>query len=294
MEEVTKTIATYFAALHECNAEKFHAFWHPHGLLLGVAPDGSVVARDAAEFCAGVVARGASADLAAHDKILSIEIIDATCASAKVQIALPPAPTSPTPTTSPTLYTDFLTLLRDPAIGSGGEWRVISKIYSSAPLDAATDNKLLPHDFADVAAAVWDGPFGYAMANRARDAAAMAKVFHPFCNLTFATPGGVVVVDCKSFLDRVANRWSVDVHAPYAHLKDDPRAASADTLVSMDFIGPSACRVVLKVGFPPFLYTDVLLLLKLGAACGEGREEGGWWIVAKSSGNVPFMAEDKM
>ena len=93
--------------------------WHPQGLLLGVSPGGDVIVRDAETFCTGVVARGASGtnEFTQWDRILSLSMVNATMAAAKVQIALPPAPGSPTPTTEPTLYTDFLVFLRDPAIG---------------------------------------------------------------------------------------------------------------------------------------------------------------------------------
>ena len=119
----------------------------------------------------------------------------------------------------------------------------------------------------------------------------MARFFHPACDLTFALPDGVVVVPSADFCERVAARWSMELHRPWAHLRDDPRAAACDSLVSVDFAGPGVCRAVLRIGYPPFLYTDVLLLLRLGAEC-EGRPGGSWWIVAKSSGNVPLLREE--
>ena len=286
------TLGRYFSALHECDADAFHRMWHPRGILLGLGPAGEVVQRDAATFCEGVVKRGQSTEYAVHDQILLVERIDSTCASAKVRIALPPAPDSPTPTLAATLYTDWLTLLKDPEVG----WRVISKIYSSKPL---VDSPALegvgaidPADFAAVSAACWDG---YVAAGRACDGAAMARVFHSACNLTFVLPSGVVVVPSKEFCERVATRWSMEAHAPYAHLKDDPRATSCDSLVSIDFAGPNVCRCILRIGYPPFLYTDVLLLLKQSQQQGDERADcaPGWWIVAKSSGNVPFLADER-
>lgn len=328
---IVSVIADYFTALHDCDAEAFNRMWHPKGVLLGVGPDGTVVSRDAATFCAGVVKRGASSEYRTHDKILSLERIDHTCASAKVSIALPAAPDSPTPTQTATVYTDFLTLLCDPALG----WRVIAKVYSANPLVASPADEgvapILPADFAAAAAACWDG---YVAAGRACDAAAMARVFHPACNLTFATPDALCLVPADAFCERVATRWAMPIHAPYAHLQADPRAASADSLVSLDFAGPGyrpppararralslawrvvarahvhahlrarrafrhplsrlclsalwwrrVCRAVLRVAYPPFLYTDVLLLYRLGS--------GEWWIVAKSSGNVPFLKDE--
>mmetsp|Transcript_17087 Transcript_17087/g.30499 ORF Transcript_17087/g.30499 Transcript_17087/m.30499 type:complete len:288 (-) Transcript_17087:696-1559(-) len=282
MDELQAVLATYFDALHRCDRNAFHAMWHPQGVLLGLGPSGLVVARDADEFCAGVVSRGASPELAKHDSIMALERIDSTCASAKVCIALPPAPGSPTPTTEPTLYTDWLTLLKDPKLG----WRVVAKVYSSRPLGALADvEKIVPSDFASAATAVWDG---YVAAGRACDGTAMSRIFHPVCNLTFVTPEEVVVIGSIEFCERVATRWTMDAHRPFAHLKDDFRVAACDTLLSLDFVGPAVARATLRIGFPPFLYTDVLLLLKLSAKC-NGRD--GWWVVAKSSGHVPFLID---
>jgi len=286
---ITRVLACYHAALHECDAEQFHKMWHPRGVLLGVGPDGAVVARTAEEFVAGVVSRGTSPEYAKHDKVLSIEVVDGTCASAKVQIALPPAPNSPTPTTQPVLYTDFLTLLKDASI-DGGSWRIIAKTFSSASLaegPASTTTRILPKDFLEATSAAWDL---YVGAGRACDSSAMARVFHPSCNLTFATSEGIALIDCAQFCEHVGSRWQSDKHKHYAHLRGDARAAAADTLLSLDFAGPCVCRVMLRVGYPPFLYTDVLLLLKISAPL-HGRE-GGWWIVAKSSGNVPFLSDE--
>lgn len=279
---VVDVLKTYFAALHESSEAKFHLMWHPRGALLGIGPSGTVVARGSEEFLAGVTKRAPSIDLAAHDRILSLEMIDDTCASAKVQVALPPTPNSPTPTFSETLDTAWLTLLHDPSI-DGGSWRIISKVKSSVPLfGEAAAIGLLPQDFIEASAAVWDG---YCSAGRRCDEAAMRRIFHPLCNLTFATPDSIVLVDCDAFCERVGNRWELPVHRPYAHLKDDPRASAADTLLSIDFAGPGVCRAILRIGYPPFLYTDVLLLLEATGG------SGSWWIVAKSSGNVPFLKE---
>jgi len=286
LDALRATIHDYFSALHECDASAFHRMWHPRGVLLGLSPSGAVVARSADEFCAGVVARGKSPEYAKHDAILSVESLDPSCASAKVCIALPPAPDSPTPTTTPVLYTDFLTLLKDPALG----WRVIAKVYSSKPLTAPSLEgvpPILPGEFGAAAGACWDG---YVAAGRACDADAMSKVFHPACSLTFVGDEGVVVVSSEAFCERVSGRWGMESHKPYAHLRDDPRVASCDSLVSLDFAGPSVCRAMLRIGYPPFLYSDVLLLLKLSSEC-RGRD-GGWWIVAKSSVNVPFLADE--
>ena len=93
---------------------------------------------------------------------------------------------------------------------------------------------------------------------------------------------------------------------PWGHSKIEHRARSAnadftttsaasDSLLALDFAGPGVCRAILRVGYPPFLYTDVLLLLKQDQQPQQQQRlesAGGWWIVAKSSGNVPFLKEE--
>ena len=230
---VRATLAKYFTALHECDEAAFRGMWHPQGLLLGLANDGSVVCRDCETFCASAVARGKSSAYAAHDAILSVHVLDGTCASAKVQVALPPAPSSPTPTIEPTLYTDWLTLLHDPSLGG---WRIIAKVYSSAPLAQGNGGgaPITPQHFHDVTSAVWEV---YVAAGRGCDAEAMARVFHPCCNLTYAGTDGVAVIGCDDFCAHVATRWDSDKHRAWAHLKNDPRASAQDTLLSCDFAG---------------------------------------------------------
>ena len=47
----------------------------------------------------------------------------------------------------------------------------------------------------------------------------------------------------------------------YAHLAQDERIASSDTLLDVVFAGPGVAFAFLKIGFPPKLYTDVLSLM---------------------------------
>jgi len=261
------------------------------GLLLGISPDGSVVCRDHDEFCRAAMARGPSIDYAKHDTVLSIERLDDTCASAKVQIVLPASPTSLTPTFEPTCYTDWLTLLHDTAIGG---WRVISKVYSGTPFEEHKGSARVlasvpvePGAFHDLASAVWDV---YVGSGRACDGVTMATIFHPCSKLTFINDNGSLSqISCNDFCAHVSGRWSSPKHLAWSHLQNDPRASSADTLLSIDFAGPNVARVTLKIGYPPFLYHDVLLMLRVSQPlCGRA----GWWIVAKSSANIPFLQED--
>eukprot|EP00327_Prymnesium_parvum_P033018 CAMPEP_0195595418 /NCGR_PEP_ID=MMETSP0815-20121206/1927_1 /TAXON_ID=97485 /ORGANISM="Prymnesium parvum, Strain Texoma1" /LENGTH=190 /DNA_ID=CAMNT_0040734663 /DNA_START=30 /DNA_END=603 /DNA_ORIENTATION=- len=137
------------------------------------------------------MARGPSIDYAKHDTVLSIERLDDTCASAKVQIVLPASPTSLTPTFEPTCYTDWLTLLHDTAIGG---WRVISKVYSGTPFEEHKGSARVlasvpvePGAFHDLASAVWDV---YVGSGRACDGVTMAMIFHPCSKLTFINDNG--------------------------------------------------------------------------------------------------------
>ena len=101
----------------------------------------------------------------------------------------------------------------------------------------------------------------------------MAKVFHPKCRLTYTGGDGKVVIKSQDeFLAMVRDRYSTPMHAPYAHLRDDPRAAAGDTLLSITFATPDLAMVVLKVGHPPCLWTDLLTCARIG---------GQWWIVAE-------------
>ena len=119
----------YFTALHDCDGDAFDAMFHPCGKLLGLDPDGSVVSRDHGAFRAGALTRGASPELRRHDRILCTRALGDSLCTAKVQIALPAAPTSPTPTTQPVLYTDFVAMLRD-----GATWKIVAKVYASGAL----------------------------------------------------------------------------------------------------------------------------------------------------------------
>lgn len=288
---ISAALSLYFSALHECDEKKFRAIWHPQGLLFGLSDDGSVVSRDSEAFCQGVVSRSPSSEYSIHDTVLSIHMLGETCAGAKVMIALPPATSSLTPTFEPTLYTDWLTLLHDSTVGG---WRIISKVYSSTPLAKSildggglASPPITPSHFSEVASAIWDG---YVGSGRAGDEAGMSKIFHPYAKLTFINDeGGLTHLNSTEFCKMVGTRWSSEKHKPWAHLSGDPRCSAQDKLLSIDFAGPNVAQVTLKIGYPPYLYHDVLLLLRVSMPI-QGRD--GWWIVAKSSVNSPFLKDE--
>ena len=138
----------------------------------------------------------------------------------------------------------WLTLLKE-----SGAWIVISDV-SSAAVGSCT-----PEDMAAAVKACW---VEYCGANRTCDGPRMAEVFHPVCRLTYTGQDGALVLKPQDeFVKMVADRYTLPLHAPYAHLRDDPRVAAADSLLSTSFAAPDVCMVVLKVGHPPMLWTDV-------------------------------------
>jgi hypothetical protein len=158
------------------------------------------------------------------------------------------------------------------------QWKCISAAF-------ARDKEfksIRPEDFSAVMALTWDG---YCGANRACDGVAMAKVFHETCRLTKADNNVVLILSQKVFCQKVTHRYSQEeIHIPYAHLQNDPRAAERDTLLSIDFATADLAMVTLKVGHPPFLWTDILTCAKIN---------GQWWIVHKSSCSEPFLVDLK-
>jgi hypothetical protein len=165
-------------------------------------------------------------------------------------------------------------------------------IYNNGP-----SNKVVPSSFQDVCALVWDG---YCHANRCCDGNEMAQHFHPTCRLTYSTQqqqsAETTIVICESdeFYDKVQHRYMTSPHKEYQHLKDHPNVGNWDGLNSIEFATPHLSLVVLTVGHPPFLWTDLLTCAYLGRRRSIGDESGveltidepavrKWWIIHKSS-----------
>jgi len=264
--DVASALLAYFEGLHQCNVKRLQDVWHPEAHLYGVAPDGkSVVDRDAATFFAGVAARGNSEHLANFDKIVNIDTASDKCAVAKVQIALPPAPTSPTPTYSDVLYTDFLVLLR-----LGGRWQIISKVFSAAPLSQSSYQE--PYDaLARTCTEPVSGVLKYYEGGHLSQTQVMGESFHKVARLGYADENcELVLLSRDAFFERVKARQ------PTA---GDGAALKFDKIMSVDKAGPNVALIKLQIGYPPVLYTDVLSMLRLGDR---------WWIIAKSSDCEPF------
>jgi Putative lumazine-binding len=158
-------------------------------------------------------------------------------------------------------------------------WRCISAAFSFA-----SSGTILPTpQWGSVISMVWDG---YCAANRACDGAKMLReAFHSTCRLTYcdgAQEGTVQIKDANEFATRVTTRYEGGMHAPFQHLKDDPRVSAEDSLIAVDFCAPDCCMVVLKVGHPPCLWTDLLTCMYI---------DGTWWIVHKSSCHEKFLTD---
>ena len=180
----------------------------------------------------------------------------------------------------------FMVLLLD----RSSHWRCISAAFSLLSAQPSPTYLVQPVDMKDVMACVWDG---YCMANRACAGNKMAEVFHKTCRLTYvdvttintADDGddGIRIWDCDRFCQKVTNRYIAEPpHIPYAHLQNDPLLASGDELLGIEFAEGSSyvAMVILKVGHPPFLWTDLLTCAKLGTK---------WYIVHNSSTSEPFL-----
>lgn len=160
-------------------------------------------------------------------------------------------------------------------------WRCIS-----AALSHGNDANVEPYsEFETLKEVVWGG---YRQVNRDCDGAKMAQYFHETCRLTYvdAETGKVRILNSQEFCDMVRLRYSLEPHKHYVHLENDDRVAAKDELLSGQFATPLVAMVKLKVGHPPFLWTDFLTVSKL--------RNGRWWIVHKSSCSEPLLVDEKL
>jgi hypothetical protein len=176
----------------------------------------------------------------------------------------------------------FLTFLNSQLVG----WTCISAAFSD------TTGPILPSHFQSVTQLTWEG---YCGANRACDGAAMAKVFHPDCRLTYVDHGydkedDIAIWSQAAFCDKVQNRYTNQaMHQPFASLQSHSNIGVYDSLQAIEFVTPNLCMVTLQVGHPPCLWTDLL-------TCGflVSDTDIGWWILHKSSCHEEFELTDDM
>ena len=173
------------------------------------------------------------------------------------------------------IYSGFLVFLKEQ---EGGDliWKCIS-----ASLGPQMKERILPNSYKEVSTLTWDG---YCHANVLCDGDLMSNYFHDTCRLTYTGPSDrIVVCNSQEFFEKVSGRYeNEELHKPYAHLKNSPLLADANSLLSIEFASPQIAMVILKIGHPPFLWTDLL-------TCARILEHGEmkWWIMHKSSDNEP-------
>lgn len=179
------------------------------------------------------------------------------------------------------IYTGFIVFLQQGATSSttatDSSWQAIS--VGLAPYEAGTQ-PVGPAHFAAVTELTWKG---YCHASRQCDGKLMAEYFHAKCRLTYTDTSKqeIAIVDAPTFYKKVQQRYTsqelASMHLPYAHLQNDHALIGQfDTLISVDFASATLALVVLKVGHPPCLWTDLL-------TCACDKDTGRWWIVHKSS-----------
>jgi len=161
-------------------------------------------------------------------------------------------------------FVGFVTLL-----SSLDRWVAISVVVARK-----TPTRIQPDDFQGALRCSWGQ---YCGANRNCDGAAMAQVFHPLCRQTYSSHK-IEIISCAEFCSMVSNRYESEPHARYARYQHS-QAAVGDTLQGISMVTPRLALVRLKVGHPPYLWSDMLICAKI---------KGSWWIVAESSSTEPF------
>lgn len=112
---ITACVQTYLDGLHEGDAAKIAAAFHPCAHLYSLADDGTVADVPREEWLARVRARPSptATGLARHDRILAVDQNGPDAACVKLECAIPPR-----------FFTDYLLLLR----GAEG-WRIVAKSF---------------------------------------------------------------------------------------------------------------------------------------------------------------------
>lgn len=172
-------------------------------------------------------------------------------------------------------YLGFFVFLKEKGVHDN-LWKCIS--VAIGPID---NKQVLPSSYEQVNELTWNG---YCYANRICDGELMSRYFHPTCRLTYTGPDNhITICESDAFYAKVSGRYETEAsHQPYAHWKNDPRLETANSLLSIDFATSQLAMVVLKIGHPPFLWTDLLTCAQL-----SGDDNARWWIVHKSSDCEP-------
>jgi hypothetical protein len=179
-------------------------------------------------------------------------------------------------------YTGFFVFLKENEAGDL-IWRCIS-----VALGPRIKEQIIPKSYEEVNRLTWDG---YSHANRICDGELMSTYFHRTCRLTYTGPSDrIVICNSKEFCEKVSGRYEKEeLHMAYAHLKNSPLLDDANSLLSIDFSSAQIAMVLLRIGHPPFLWTDSL-------TCARILENGEmkWWIMHKASDNEPHPLLDSV
>ena len=267
----------YFDAIHTMDPDVLRGYLHPTATIKGVGPDGEMTSRNAADFLDGIALGTPIGQPATPcidpavlelDRVLSLEQTSRTTILAKVQMATPQGRDG-----KPALFVDFLSLLR-----VGEEWHIVSKIFSTLPIDAPSGGYGYRRqggcsDLAGVAGAVATEPWEVtAIASALQqyldgchcDVSALRTIFHPSAQLKGVNKEGELeVVSSEKFFERVEARRA------NMHAEDVGRPSELDKILRIDRGGLRAAAATVQVAISggvdnDVLYTDHLSLLKLG------------------------------
>jgi Putative lumazine-binding len=114
LEAIDVAIKTYLDGLHEGDADKLAAVFHPTSALTGLT-DGKLVITPRDKWLEAVRNRPSpkASGLSRHDHILSIDIVGPAMAQVKLKCAIPPK-----------FFTDELAMLK-----IDGRWQVAQKVF---------------------------------------------------------------------------------------------------------------------------------------------------------------------
>jgi Putative lumazine-binding len=111
---IEAAIRTYLDGLHEGDADKLAAVFHPTSALTGLV-DGKLVITPRDKWLEAVRGRPSpkQSGLARHDHILSVDLVGPAMAQVKLKCAIPPK-----------FFTDELCMLK-----IDGRWQVAQKVF---------------------------------------------------------------------------------------------------------------------------------------------------------------------
>ena len=257
---VLSSLSVYFNALHLRDSSQLRKVWDPSCHMFCPSGDGGVVDIGAETFFKIVEGKTAvaGAEMGTSgqplaDTVHSVQFSSPDTVLAKVQVSL-----------GESIYTDFLTLLK---LDSG--WRIVAKLFNSRheQLVYSVDTTPIDTSHAELGRVAAE----YVGARRAADAARLAALFHPCCQIFTERDGELINLERSSFLADISTfggpRWEMSALT----------SRRFDRVVSIDKSGPDTAVIKLHVGSTDVigdarLLTDLLLCVRVG---------GGWRVVTR-------------